>query len=60
MKLKKLVCLGFSGDELEASYWQELDALADERVFVVYEAKVSGTFHLDSTNDEARRLVTLA
>jgi len=32
MKLQKLLCLGFSGSELEDIYWQELDALAEKRV----------------------------
>ena len=32
MKLHKILCVGFSGSELEDSYWQELDALADARV----------------------------
>jgi len=32
MKLHKIVCLGFSGKELEDNYWKELDALTDQRV----------------------------
>lgn len=32
MKLKKIVCLGFSGSELEDAYWSELDSLAEKRV----------------------------
>jgi len=34
MKLQKLVCLGFSGKELEDSYWQELDTLLGSRVLI--------------------------
>ena len=33
MKLQKIVCLGFGGQELEDNYWEELDALAEKRVF---------------------------
>ena len=32
MKLQKILCIGFSGSELEDSYWEELDALAETRV----------------------------
>jgi glycerate dehydrogenase len=32
MKLQKILCLGFSGSELEDSYWKEVDALAETRV----------------------------
>ncbi len=32
MKLKKLICVGFDGSELEEAYWKELDNLAEERV----------------------------
>ena len=32
MKLQKIACLGFSGSELEDSYWDELDNLAMARV----------------------------
>lgn len=39
MKLKKLVCLGFSGSELEDNYWKELDDLAESRVLAVSEAE---------------------
>ncbi len=34
MKLRKIACLGFSGDELEDSYWKELDELAEKRVLI--------------------------
>lgn len=37
MKLQKLVCLGFSGSELEDTYWQELDGLVEQRVLVADE-----------------------
>lgn len=32
MKLHKIVCLGFSGSELEDSYWAKIDALVEHRV----------------------------
>ncbi|OGK59363.1 hypothetical protein A3H84_03930, partial [Candidatus Roizmanbacteria bacterium RIFCSPLOWO2_02_FULL_40_13] len=32
MKLKKIVCLGFNGNELEDNYWSELDKLTEKRV----------------------------
>lgn len=32
MKLQKIVCIGFSGQELEDNYWKELDALTEKRV----------------------------
>ncbi len=32
MKLQKILCLGFSGSELEDSYWKEVDALAETHV----------------------------
>lgn len=34
MKFKKLLCLGFSGAELEDNYWQEIDSLTESRVLV--------------------------
>jgi len=34
MKLSKIICLGFSGAELEDTYWNELDELTDNRVIV--------------------------
>ncbi|MEK7059306.1 MAG: 2-hydroxyacid dehydrogenase [Patescibacteria group bacterium] len=34
MKLQRLVCLGFSGSELEDSYWGEIDALVESREIV--------------------------
>lgn len=40
MKLQKLVCLGFTGDELENNYWEELDKLTEERVLVANEPKI--------------------
>ncbi len=48
MKLQKLVCLGFSGSELEDTYWQELDALADERVLVESEAELGNNSEADA------------
>lgn len=45
MKLKKLLCLNFNGKELEESYWDQLDGLAEERVTVPDE-EISN--HLDS------------
>ena len=38
MKLNKLVCLGFSGSELEDIYWKQLDELADPHVLVANES----------------------
>ncbi len=32
MKLKKIFCLGYSGNELEDNYWSEFDRLANKRV----------------------------
>jgi phosphoglycerate dehydrogenase-like enzyme len=32
MKLDKILCLGFSGSELEDNFWKELDTLAEKRV----------------------------
>lgn len=40
MKLQKIVCLGFSGNELEDKYWKEIDGLAEQRVVVVSEDKL--------------------
>ena len=34
MKLDKILCLGFSGNELEEEYWEQLDNLAEIRVVV--------------------------
>lgn len=41
MKLQKIACLGFSGSELEDSYWKELDELAEQRVLVASEDELS-------------------
>jgi glycerate dehydrogenase len=49
MKLQKIVCLGFTGKELEDSYWQQLDNLAGNRV-IVSEDKLS-------ENDDADALL---
>lgn len=32
MKANKIICLGFTGSELEENYWQELDSLAEDRI----------------------------
>jgi len=47
------VCLGFSGDELEDSYWTELDDLTNKRVLVASEAE------LDDNTDAEGLLVKL-
>lgn len=41
MKLQKIVCLGFNGSELEDAYWQELDSLTEQRIFVANEAEAA-------------------
>lgn len=41
MKLQKVVCLGFSGSELEDVYWQELDSLIEKRVLAADEAEAT-------------------
>src|SRR3989344_2470087 len=35
MKLKKILCLNYNGDELEDNYWKELSVLGAKRVLVV-------------------------
>lgn len=47
MKLQKIVCLGFSGGELEDSYWKELDGLTAGRVLVATEAELSDNTDAD-------------
>jgi glycerate dehydrogenase len=47
MRLKKLVCLGFTGRELEDSYWDELDALAESRALIISEAKITDNTDAD-------------
>jgi len=47
MKLKKLVCLGFGGSELEDNYWKELDDLVERRVLVASEAELSDNADAD-------------
>jgi len=37
MKLQRIACLGFSGNELEDSFWKELDQLAEQRDLVADE-----------------------
>jgi lactate dehydrogenase-like 2-hydroxyacid dehydrogenase len=44
MKLKKILCLGFSGSELEDKYWQEIDSIAEERVLAT---EISNNFDAD-------------
>jgi hypothetical protein len=41
MKLQKLSCLGFSGTEIEDSYWQELDRLVESREHVATEDELA-------------------
>lgn len=41
MKLQKVVCLGFSGSELEEPYWKELDGLVGNHVLVANEEGLS-------------------
>ena len=48
MKLQKLVCLGFSGDEFENVYWQELDSLTESRVLVSAEAEIGENTDADA------------
>jgi phosphoglycerate dehydrogenase-like enzyme len=45
MKLQKIVCLNFGGDELESEYWKQINELSDSRM-VVSEAELAG--HTDS------------
>lgn len=40
MRLQKVVCLGFSGAELEDNYWQELDSLTEMRVLAADETEL--------------------
>ncbi len=47
MKLQKVVCLGFSGSELEENYWKELDGLTGSRVLVASEAELSSNTEAD-------------
>jgi hypothetical protein len=32
MKFKKLILLGFTGQELDSEHWQKIDSLTDEKV----------------------------
>ncbi len=48
MKLQKLLCLAFSGNELEDSQWNELDNLAITRVLVGSEAELGNNTDADS------------
>jgi glycerate dehydrogenase len=41
MKLQKIACLGFSGSELEDSYWNKLDKLAEQRSLAASESELS-------------------
>jgi glycerate dehydrogenase len=47
MKLQKIVCLGFSGSELEENYWQELDGLVEERILVADVNELNGNVVAD-------------
>jgi glycerate dehydrogenase len=47
MKLQKIVCLGFSGGELEDNYWKELDGLTENRVLVANEAELGANTDAD-------------
>ncbi len=47
MKLQKLLCLGFSGSELEDNHWQELDSLTEQRVLVASEAELGSNTDAD-------------
>lgn len=47
MKLTKLVCLGFSGSELEDNYWDELDNFSEQRVLITSEAELSSNTDAD-------------
>jgi hypothetical protein len=38
MKLKKMVCLGFVGSELEDSYWEEIDGVTYTRILIASDA----------------------
>src|ERR1035437_7389406 len=48
MKLQKLVCLGFSGKELEDNYWQEVDALAENRVLIANSIEIGNNKDADA------------
>jgi glycerate dehydrogenase len=48
MKLQKIVCLGYSGSELEDNYWKELDGLTEQRVFAADEAEVAKNSDADA------------
>lgn len=48
MRLHKILCIGFSGSELDDSYWQELDGLADARVILASEAEIGDNADADS------------
>jgi glycerate dehydrogenase len=47
MRLHKLLCLGFTGRELDDSYWDELDELAENRVLITSEAKITSNTDAD-------------
>ena len=48
MSFKKIVCLGFTGSELEEQYWQEIDSLAEERVLASNEAEATAIPETDA------------
>ncbi len=47
MKLKKVLCVGFNGSELEDKYWQELDDLVEKRILVGDNAEISNNKDAD-------------
>jgi glycerate dehydrogenase len=48
MKLQKLLCIGFNGNELEDNYWQELDALAENRVLIANSIEIGDNKDADA------------
>ena len=48
MKLQKLLCLGFNGQELEDNYWQEIDILAEKRVLASNESELGENTDADA------------
>src|SRR3990167_8421676 len=47
MKLGKIVALGFSGNELEDEYWNQIDGLANSRISIESEGE-SASKHPDA------------
>jgi glycerate dehydrogenase len=48
MKLQKLLCIGFSGNELEDNYWQEIDALVGSRVLIANSLEIGDNKDADT------------